>query len=57
MDRKLREKLLKEKPFDVPKLVIKTQQNTYKRENKKNIIPEALMLNREKEIKEELYTK
>ena len=52
-DRKLRDKLLKGKELDVPKVVEQIQQNTYERKNKKNTIPEALISSREKDIKEE----
>ena len=51
--RKLRDKLLKEKYLDIPKVVEQIQQNTYDRKNKKNTIPEALTSNPEKDIKEE----
>ena len=50
-DRKLRDKLLKEKDLDVPKVVDQIQQNTYDRKNKKNTIPEALISNREKHLR------
>ena len=39
---------MQEKDLDVPKIVEQLQQNTYDRKNKKNIIPEALISNREK---------
>ena len=51
-DRKLRDKLLKVKYLDVPKVVEQTQQIAYVRKNKNNTIPEALISNREKNIKE-----
>ena len=43
-NRKLRDKLLKEKELDVPK-VKKTQQNAQNGKNKKIAIPEALISN------------
>ena len=45
-DRKLRDKLLKEKELDLPKVIELIQQNTYERKNLKNSILEALISNR-----------
>ena len=50
---KVRDKLLKEKDLDLPKVVKQIKQNTYDRKDKKNTIPETLTSNREKDIKEE----
>ena len=44
---------MKEKDLDVSKVVERIQQNTYDRKKKKKTIPEALISNREKDIKEE----
>ena len=52
-DTKLRDKLMKEKKLELKKTIEMTKQNTYERKNRKNTIPEALILHREKEIKEE----
>ena len=50
-DKKLRDKLMKEKEPEMKKTTEMIKQNLF--ENKKNTIPEALISNREKEIKEE----
>ena len=52
-DPKLWDNLLKEKELDVRKVVEQIQQKIYDRKNNKNTITEALITNREKEIKEE----
>ena len=52
-DTKLRDKLMKEKKLELKKTIEMIKQNTYERKNRKNTIPEALILHREKEIKEE----
>ena len=52
-DKKLRDKLMKEKNSEMKKTTEMIKQNTYGKKNNKNTIPEALISNREKEIKEE----
>ena len=52
-DTKLRDKLMKEKKLKLKKTIEMIKQNTYERKNRKNTIPEALITNRGKEIKEE----
>ena len=52
-DKKLRDKLMKEKKPEMKKTIEMIQQNTYEKKNNKNTILEALISNREKEIKEE----
>ena len=52
-DRKLRDKLMKEKKPEMKKTIEMIKQNTYEKKNDKNTIPEALISSREKEIKEE----
>ena len=52
-DTKLRDKLMKEKKFELKKTIEMIKQNTYERNNRKNTIPEALITSRENEIKEE----
>ena len=44
---------MKEKRFELKKTIEMIKQNTYERKNRNNVIPEALISNREKEIKEE----
>ena len=51
-DKKLRDKLMKEKKPEMKKTIEMIKQNTYEKKNNKNTIPEALISNREKEIKE-----
>ena len=51
-DKKLRDKLMKEKKPEMNKTIEMIKQNTYEKEGK-STIPEALISNREKEIKEE----
>ena len=53
-DKKLRDKLMKEKTLEVKKTIEMIKQNTYEKKNKKNTIPEALITTKEKQmIKEE----
>ena len=52
-DTKLRDKIMKEKKLELMKTIEMIKQNTYERKNRKNTIPEALISNREKEIKDE----
>ena len=52
-DKKLRDKLPKEKKPEMKKAIEMIKQNTYEKKNNKNTIPEALISNREKEIKDE----
>ena len=53
-DKKLRDKLMKEKSLELKKTIELIKQNTYEKKNEKNTIPEALILTREKHaIKEE----
>ena len=52
-DRKLQDKLMKEKKFIMKKTMEMIKQNTYEKKNDKNTIPKALISSREKEIKEE----
>ena len=52
-DKNLRDKLMEEKKPEMKKTIEMNKQNTYEKKNDKNTIPEALISNREKEIKEE----
>ena len=53
-DKKLRDKLTKEKTLKMKKTIEKIKQNTYEKKNKKNTKPEALITAKEKQmIKEE----
>ena len=53
-DKKLRDKLMKEKTIEMKKTIEMIKQNTYEKKNKKNTIPEALITTNEKQmIKEE----
>ena len=52
-DKKLRDKLMKEKKPEMKKTIEMVKQNTYEKKNTKNTVPEELISNREKEIKEE----
>ena len=53
-DKKLRDKLMKEKTLEMKKTIEMIKQNTYEKKNKKNTIPEALLTIKEKQmIKEE----
>ena len=47
-DKKLRDKLMKEKKPEMKKTIEMIKQNTYEKKNDKNTIPEALILRREK---------
>ena len=51
MDRKLRDKLMKEKKPEMKKTIEMIKQNTYEKKNDKNPVPEALISSGEKEIK------
>ena len=53
-DKKLRDKIMKEKTLELKKIIELIKQNTYEKKNKKNTIPEALISSKEKQmIKEE----
>ena len=53
-DKKLRDKIMKEKTLELKKIIELIKQNTYEKKNKKNTIPEALISTKEKHmIKEE----
>ena len=47
-DKKLRDKMMKEKTLQLKKTNELIKQNTYEKKNKKNAIPEALTSTREK---------
>ena len=47
-DTKLRDKLIEEKKLELKKTIEMIKQDTYERKNRKNIIPEALITNRER---------
>ena len=49
-DKKLRDKLMKEKTLEMKKTIEMIKQNTYEKKNKKNTIPEALFTTKEKQI-------
>ena len=49
-DKKLRDKIKKEKTLELKKVIELIKQNTYEKKNKKNTIPEALISTKEKEI-------
>ena len=49
-DKKLRDKLLKEKTLEMKKTIKMIKQNTYEKKNKKNTIPEALITTKEKQM-------
>ena len=49
-DKTLRDKLLKEKDLDAPRIAERIQRNAY---NRKNNIKGALISNREKDVKEQ----
>ena len=51
-DKKLRYKLMKEKKPEIKKTIEMIERNTYEKQNNENKIPQALISNREKEIKE-----
>ena len=46
-DKKLRDKLKKEKTLELKKTIELVKQNTYEKKNKKNTIPEALISSKE----------
>ena len=53
-DKKLRDKMMKEKTLELKKKIELLKQNTYEKKNKKNTIPEALISTKERHtIKEE----
>ena len=47
-DKKLRDKIMKEKTLELKKVIELIKQNTYEKKNKKNTIPEALKSTKEK---------
>ena len=49
-DKKLRDKIMKEKTLELKKIIELIKQNTYEKKNKKNTIPEALISSKEKQI-------
>ena len=49
-DKKLRDKLMKEKTLEMKKTIEMNKQNTYEKKNKKNTIPEALITTKEKQM-------
>ena len=49
-DKKLRDKIKKEKTLELKKIIELIKQNTYEKKNKKNTIPEALISTKEKQI-------
>ena len=49
-DKKLRDKIMKEKTLELKKVIELIKQNTYEKKNKKNTIPEALISTKEKQI-------
>ena len=49
-DKKLRDKLMKEKTLEMKKTIEMIKENTYEKKNKKNTIPEALFTTKEKQI-------
>ena len=51
-DKKLRDKIMKEKTLELKKIIEFIKQNTYEKKNKKNTIPEALISTKEGIIKE-----
>ena len=53
IDKKLRDKLMKEKTLEMKKTIKMIEQNTYEKKNKKNTKPEALITTEEKQISEE----
>ena len=55
-DKKLRDKIMKEKTLEMKKILELMKQNTYEKKNKKNTIREALISTKEKHIiKENQY--
>ena len=54
IDKKLRDKLMEEESLELEKTIELIKQNTYEKKNKKNTIPETMILTRKKHaIKEE----
>ena len=49
-NKKLRDKIMKEKTLELKKIIELIKQNTYEKKNKKNTIPEALISTKEKHI-------
>ena len=49
-NKKLRDKIMKEKTLEMKKIIELIKQNTYEKKNKKNTIPEALISTKEKYI-------
>ena len=49
-DKKLRDKIMKEKTLELKKIIELIKQNTYEKNNKKNTIPEALISTKEEHI-------
>ena len=49
-DKKLRDKMMKEKTLEMKKTIELIKQNTYEKKNKKNTIPEALIYTKERHI-------
>ena len=49
-DKKLRDKIMKEKTLELKKIIELIKQKTYEKKNKKNTIPEALISTKEKQI-------
>ena len=49
-DKKIRDKIMKEKTLELKKIIELIKQNTYEKKNKKNTIPEALISTKEKHI-------
>ena len=52
-DKKLRDKIMKEKTLELKKVIELIKQNTYEKKHKKNTIPEALISTKEKQIMKE----
>ena len=52
-DKKLRDKIMNKKKLQLKKVTELIKQNTYEKKNKKNIIPEALISTKEKQIRKE----
>ena len=56
-DKKLRDKIMKEKTLEMKKIIELIKQNTYEKKNKKNTIPEALISTEETHNKRRTNTK
>ena len=52
-DKKIRDKIMKEKTLEMKKVIELIKQNTYEKKNEKNTIPEALISTKEKHIMKE----